>query len=842
MENQESTLIPESISVEPIPMYPEPTPAPEPFNPDWVMRVEPTTVTTVPASRKLNGTDTTTLKSPDNLGWQIVSSASQTDPFSGVTRNANGSTDYIYNTPTDLSYSGEGVDLITMDGGDSIAISDHPEWLSTKYGATRFVEQDWTQYGNLPTITGTLVGANWFPSVSGTSEAYVFLPGSVASQFLTTTKTLSVTQAGVTSSYVWETENRVLTITGGQGAGQSRIISGLYASGSNYIGYIRGVWDIATEGTAQAGGASSITLAASTVGADGAFVGYQIYITAGTGAGGQATITAYTASTKVATISGSWTTAPASGSAYKVLIVPTSSSTFSIAGYAQPADYYNNYISDEHGTGTLALAGGKTYGFAKESTLRSIGAHSIYGTRLFGGNNGAFSFSGSTITSTNSTIRTRLSYLSAGSTIWIFGATTSTNNGECIVLSNTDDGTSRTVTMKNVTFTSEPAVSGTSISQARGLWNIISSVELVRQFHLNKPDKTRPTVFVPNLTVAATYTGITQASTVFSNGTYAAINLTTTAGINSAANAYFVPPSITSDTFLSVPDPAFTEVLNNLVTSGVVVVAGNGNSNQRAVSSTNAAYNDYICVPGTTTVTSGTARAGSNSTTIVLATGASSVDGTYVDTYIKITSGTGSGQNRVITAFVGATRTATVATPWTTTPTSTSVYSIVNNYKLYQNRATFSGTPDVVISGAIWQKYISNMEYRASYSSSGPLVDVWAPADATITASFDVPARTFWDGVRTNPTTTTTYPYNSSYLVINFSGTSASTPIVGGVLACMAQARPWMDSGAAKAQIQDTGTKNRLYTPTPDVFSNQASLGGAPNNYLWYPFTHLSDT
>ena len=72
----------------------------------------------------------------------------------------------------------------------------------------------------------------------------------------------------------------------------------------------------------------------------------------------------------------------------------------------------------------------------------------------------------------------------------------------------------------------------------------------------------------------------------------------------------------------------------------------------------------------------GTAQAGSTSTTIVLASGASSVNDFYNNMTVYISSGPGNGEIKTITDYVGSTRTATVAA-WTTTPTNSSVYEVM---------------------------------------------------------------------------------------------------------------------------------------------------------------------
>ncbi len=77
---------------------------------------------------------------------------------------------------------------------------------------------------------------------------------------------------------------------------------------------------IITSGTAQAGGSRSITLAAAASATNDAYNTYSIQITGGTGSGqDHQRITAYNGTTKVATVSGDWTTTPDSTSTYRVV-------------------------------------------------------------------------------------------------------------------------------------------------------------------------------------------------------------------------------------------------------------------------------------------------------------------------------------------------------------------------------------------------------------------------------------------------------------------------------------------------------------------------------------------
>ena len=74
----------------------------------------------------------------------------------------------------------------------------------------------------------------------------------------------------------------------------------------------------------------------------------------------------------------------------------------------------------------------------------------------------------------------------------------------------------------------------------------------------------------------------------------------------------------------------------------------------------------------------GTAQAGSAST-ITLDTGASAVDDAYKGMVIETTGGAGSGQTRVISAYDGASKVATVVPNWTTNPDATTTFAIRAN-------------------------------------------------------------------------------------------------------------------------------------------------------------------
>lgn len=83
-----------------------------------------------------------------------------------------------------------------------------------------------------------------------------------------------------------------------------------------------------------------------------------------------------------------------------------------------------------------------------------------------------------------------------------------------------------------------------------------------------------------------------------------------------------------------------------------------------------------IASPNLLSTNEGLAQAGT-STSITLNSSASSVDNTYVGQTVVIRTGTGQDQSRIISAYNGTTKVATVAQAWTTTPTSASAYMIL---------------------------------------------------------------------------------------------------------------------------------------------------------------------
>lgn len=113
------------------------------------------------------------------------------------------------------------------------------------------------------------------------------------------------------------------------GAGQSRTISGY--TGATRTATVQSDWSTvpdktslyvlgstATEGTAQGGTKTSMTLAASASAEDGVYDGMVVVIESGVGGGQARTITAYDGTTKVAQLAADWEVVPDATSVYRV--------------------------------------------------------------------------------------------------------------------------------------------------------------------------------------------------------------------------------------------------------------------------------------------------------------------------------------------------------------------------------------------------------------------------------------------------------------------------------------------------------------------------------------------
>lgn len=776
-------------------------------------------IRSIPYARKLSSTDYAANKTATNQ-WHLVATASKNQPF--VMTTADGTSESLVNQYIDQMYDGEGVDLICADIGDGFAIPNHPEWMSTKYpGVNRYVKFDWSSVSPYEEITFTPSSCE---NTTNAESGRINFPPDFAS------KLQFESMAGS-----WgELYGRKVRVVSGPGAGQSRRM----AAPSKGVCVVN-AWDVVHAGSTQTAASDTITLASSASSVNNAYRDYTIRIDSGTGAGQSRLITDYNGTSKVATLASSWSTLPSSGATYHIANVPTSNSTLIIDKFTMDmSTYYDVYTGGGHGTGTMGLAGGKTYGYAREAALYAIGSHGA--TELVRGKIGSFSFSGSAITTANAAVSSRLSYLSSGDFIEVLGATPTGNNGRFTVQSNTLVGSTRTITVvprpsasQSTTFATGTSTDTTIIKHDRCLWGIEQILDIVAGFHRSKTNG-RPTVLCMNVNqvTALSADAVANSKICVVNGEYVNIDTTDPNNLSQLSDLYNLPfRTVGASKSFSYHSLATDAAFDRAAAAGVLIVAAAGNESHRIVPPLDPTFNDHL-IYSTSAYSTGNSISAATENTVTIP----NAPWHAVDDVIRVTSGPGAGQHRYVTHFDDATKTATVAPNWTVQPANGDTCDIHVAYKHYYNRGWTSSTTNVTTVGAVQQAFTNNLETRASYSVVGPRVDVFAPAEPAITAAVDLSTRPFWNG--TPATDLMPHPDNSNFVVGGFSGTSAANPIVSGIAACIAQARPWIDSGGVRSAIHSIATRDRLYD-SPN-FSDLGSLGGAENRFIWYPFQHIS--
>ena len=91
-------------------------------------------------------------------------------------------------------------------------------------------------------------------------------------------------------------------------------------------------------------------------------------------------------------------------------------------------------------------------------------------------------------------------------------------------------------------------------------------------------------------------------------------------------------------------------------------------------------------------------------------------------------------------------------------------------------------------------------EQKASYSNNGPGVDVWAPADETLSAGMRA--------ANGDSLGDTNYPrYNSNFVDMYFNGTSAASPVVAGMVALFLESKPDATSAEVLDFIKEQGSR-----------------------------------
>jgi hypothetical protein len=148
----------------------------------------------------------------------------------------------------------------------------------------------------------------------------------------------------------------------------------------------------------------------------------------------------------------------------------------------------------------------------------------------------------------------------------------------------------------------------------------------------------------------------------------------------------------------------------------------------------------------------------------------------------------------------------------------------------------------VICVGAMDEFIENNLsERKASYSNNGPGIDVWAPADETLSA-----------GTNGLPSYTDYQRYdNSQFYDCYFNGTSAAAPVVTGLVALYLENNPSASSLDVKSWLSNTGSNivpaNQYLDQYDDdtqtnYWTESYNLRGAQRRLLYNPYNGSSST
>lgn len=128
-------------------------------------------------------------------------------------------------------------------------------------------------------------------------------------------------------------------------------------------------------------------------------------------------------------------------------------------------------VIDTHRTSAITISNKIN---SPTETNTNVGA--LDSNLLFTGSTGAYSFSGSTITTTNADVLVWFDTIAVGNHITVANATTAGNNGTYLVTSVTNNGPAGVITVSGKTFTSESAASLTSVTSRVAFFDEITPV------------------------------------------------------------------------------------------------------------------------------------------------------------------------------------------------------------------------------------------------------------------------------------------------------------------------------------------------------------------------------
>jgi len=125
----------------------------------------------------------------------------------------------------------------------------------------------------------------------------------------------------------------------------------------------------------------------------------------------------------------------------------------------------------------------------------------------------------------------------------------------------------------------------------------------------------------------------------------------------------------------------------------------------------------------------------------------------------------------------------------------------------------------------------STLDQRASYSETGPGVDIWAPGTDIISCTSNTV-----DTNRFSPTDYAEYYLDPEYLQMNISGTSMAAPQVAGVAALVLSANPGLTPAVLKSFLVLNSGSAIFTTGVDNDYTNIQTLAGGAQRVLFNKF------
>jgi subtilisin family serine protease len=148
---------------------------------------------------------------------------------------------------------------------------------------------------------------------------------------------------------------------------------------------------------------------------------------------------------------------------------------------------------------------------------------------------------------------------------------------------------------------------------------------------------------------------------------------------------------------------------------------------------------------------------------------------------------------------------------------------VTDNGTIYYQRGSSPYSTNAIMCGALDSTvYDASNDQKATYSETGPGVDIWAPGTDIMSSTSN-----------TNAFSGQSYYLNSSFKQCNISGTSMGTPQAAGVAALYLEVNPKMTPAQLKSALVGNAGSVLYSTGLSNDWTNTRSLQGSAQKILY---------